>query len=321
MKESKYTISIHGEKHGLRQYEIDSGTKKLLYIGLFLIFFFLSVILFVIIYLNQSLGVSREEEHFARSEYKKMKASHSTLYETMTQVQKDLFEKEEALSEANIRMDQIEARMGLVPTEDVALDERIVQAELTSEQIAPLMRYIPNGSPIEYKGITSKYGYRTHPVTRKRELHRGSDMKAAMKTPVYATADAVVEFAGYHKSSGFGYLIILSHNYGFRTYFGHLSKVSVKSGTYIKKGDLIGYTGNSGLSSGPHLHYEVRYIQQTLNPFWFIKWNSENYQSIFSKEKKVPWQSLITAIAPQPRQTVKTPLLSLKVPSSVERSK
>jgi murein DD-endopeptidase MepM/ murein hydrolase activator NlpD len=321
LDDSKYTITIHGEKHGLRQYEVDTRIKKLLYIGIFLILFFLLAIFFIIIYLNESLEVSQEEEDFARSEYQKMKQTHHVLYETMTQVQKDLFEKEQELEEATIRMDQIESRMGLSSSEESPLDERIVQAELSAQQLAPLMRYIPNGSPVEYHGITSKYGYRIHPRLKTREFHRGTDMKAKMKTPVYATADAVVEFAGFHKSSGFGNLIILSHNYGFRTYFGHLNKVVVKSGTYIKKGDLIGYTGNSGLSSGPHLHYEVRYIQQSLNPYWFIKWNAENFEQIVTKEKKVPWQSLITAISPQPKATLNPLRLSQKVPLSMEKSK
>lgn len=319
--DSKYTITIHGKKHGVRQFEVDNRIKKLLYIAIFFIFFFLLVILFVIIYLDESLEVSREEENFARSEYQKMKQSHNVLYETMTQVQKNLFEKEHELEEATIRMDQIESRMGLSSSEESALDKRIVQAELTAEQLAPLMRYIPNGSPVEYKGITSKFGYRIHPKLKTREFHRGSDMRATMNTPVYATADAVVEFAGYHKSSGFGNLIILSHNYGFRTYFGHLNKVVVKSGMYIRKGDLIGYTGNSGLSSGPHLHYEVRYIQRSLNPYWFIKWNTENFEQIMSKEKKVPWQSLIMAISPQQRAVVNPLRLSHKAPLSTEKSK
>ena len=295
----KFTVSIHGEKHPSRHYEVDGSLKKLLYIGLFAILFFLSAIFFVIVYLSESLNVSRDEENFARLEYEKIKQTHNTLYETMSQVQIDLLEKEKALDEANIRMNQIEMQMGMKPSIDMPLEDKLVQVELTLEQILPLMQYIPNGSPIEYKGITSKYGYRIHPRLKTREFHRGSDMKASMKTPVYATADAVVEFAGFHKRSGFGNLIILIHNYGFKTYFAHLDKVTVKLGNFIKKGDLIGYTGNSGLSSGPHLHYEVRYIQNTLNPFWFVKWTIENYKQIFTKEKRVPWETLSKTINPK----------------------
>ena len=71
----------------------------------------------------------------------------------------------------------------------------------------------------------------------------------------------------------------------------------VKSGQFVKKGTLIAYTGNSGMSNGPHLHYEIRFLYRSLNPFWFLKWTQKNYDEIFQKEKKVPWQSLITATA------------------------
>ena len=71
----------------------------------------------------------------------------------------------------------------------------------------------------------------------------------------------------------------------------------IKSNRFVKKGDLIAYTGNSGMSSGPHLHYEIRFIHNAVNPFYFIKWNVENYYDIFEKEKKIPWQSLIKATA------------------------
>ena len=113
-------------------------------------------------------------------------------------------------------------------------------------------------------------------------------------TPVRSPADGVIEYAGYHKSSGFGNLVIIEHNYGFKTSYAHLSKkFPVKSGTFVKKGDIIAYTGNSGLSTGPHLHYEVRFIARPLNPINFIKWNSSNFEKIFKKEKRVSWQSLI----------------------------
>ncbi|WP_434658509.1 M23 family metallopeptidase [Sulfurimonas sp. NW9] len=120
-------------------------------------------------------------------------------------------------------------------------------------------------------------------------------MKAKFNTPVYATADGIVEWAGLHRRSGFGKLVILEHVYGFKSYFGHLNKIVVKSGQFVKKGDLIAYTGNSGLSNGPHLHYEIRFIHRALNPYYFIKWTQQNYDEIFKKEKKIPWQSLIMA--------------------------
>jgi len=178
----------------------------------------------------------------------------------------------------------------------MSLAQRVDFTKLTSENIATILQFIPNGSPIEYKGITSKYGWRIHPTLHKREFHPGIDMKAKMRTKVYATADGVIEYAGNHRRSGYGKLIIVDNNYGFKTYFGHLYKIKVKAGEYVKKGQFIALTGNSGLSNGPHLHYEVRFIQRPLNPYYFIKWDINNFNKIFKKEKRVPWQSLITMI-------------------------
>ena len=186
--------------------------------------------------------------------------------------------------------------IGLNIDEDaVSLHDRVDLTKLNSEQMATLLQLVPSGSPIKYHGITSKFGYRTHPTLERREFHRGTDLKAKMNTPVYAPADAIVEFAGVHKKSGFGRLVILTHAFGFKTYYGHLNRVVTKSSHFVKKGELIAYTGNSGMSNGPHLHYEIRYLFNVLNPYWFIKWSVKNYNNIFKKEQKVPWQSLVTA--------------------------
>ena len=206
-------------------------------------------------------------------------------------------DKKEELDYLSDSIAEIESLIGISPVEDMPLQERVDIAKLNSKDMATLLQFIPSGSPIPYRGVTSKYGYRIHPKLQRRELHRGIDMKANMETPVYATADAIIEYAGYHKKSGYGRLVILQHSYGFKTLYGHLKKVVIKSGTFVRKGDLIAYTGNSGLSNGPHLHYEVRFMARPVNPFLFIKWNAKNYNDIFKKEKKIPWQSLITATA------------------------
>jgi len=105
-----------------------------------------------------------------------------------------------------------------------------------------------------------------------------------------------VEYAGYHRKSGYGKLIIIDNSYGFKSYYAHLGKIKVRHGQVIQKGDLIALTGNTGRSNGPHLHYEIRYMQRALNPFWFIKWTMGNYEQIFEKEKRVPWNPLLELI-------------------------
>jgi len=307
----QFTITIHDE-NGVKQFNVHQIVKRFgLYILGFLLFVF-AMSAFSITYLNVSVNKIEAKKDEMERDYIALKRKNQKLQNTVVSTEHILKTKKDELVAVTDKLSDIENLIGLSVDEGTSLAERVDLATVTSEEMAALMQHVPNGSPVEYRGITSKFGYRTHPTLQRKEFHRGSDMKAPMKTPIYATADAIVEWAAEHKRSGYGKLIILDHSFGFKTYFGHLNKIVVKSGQFIKRGDLIGYTGNSGMSNGPHLHYEVRFIQRALNPFWFVKWNIASYNTIFDKEKNVPWQSLITATT-RLHQTTTTPLLSQKV--------
>ncbi len=295
--DNQFTITIHDD-NGVKQINLHSFVKK----ALLYAFVFVGVLVLIavgtILYLNASIDTMEEKRQGIENAYNKLQEKNKILHENMCLTQKSYEKKKKELAELSDSLSQIETLIGLnQPNEDTSLQERVNLTKMTSEHMATMLQLIPSGSPIEYKGITSKFGNRIHPTLHKREFHHGTDMKAKMRTPVYAPADGIVEYAGYHKRSGFGRLVILQHSYGFRTYYGHLNKVVVKSKQFVRKGDLIAYTGNSGMSNGPHLHYEIRFIHIAVNPYWFIKWNIENYHHIFEKEKKIPWQSLITATA------------------------
>jgi len=311
-----FTITINDD-NGVKQFNVHQIIKKIsLYAISFLAFIALSA-LGTILYLNYSVENIEIKRLNTQNAYETLKKQNIILDKNIKDTNLELDARKQELTEVSDSLSEIEALIGLAPVSDSSLQERVTATMMTSEHIATLLQFIPSGSPIEYKGITSKYGKRIHPVLKKKDFHRGMDMKAKMNTPVYATADGIVEWAGFHKSSGYGKLIILQHNYGFRGYFGHLSKIVIKSGKFVKKGDLIAYTGNTGISSGPHLHYEIRFIQRTVNPFYFVKWNVKNYNDIFQKEKKIPWQSLITATAhikvPSPTQTLPSSRLALQL--------
>ncbi len=292
--DNHFTVTIH-DNHGVKQYNLHHFVKKaLIYAALFLGLIGL-VSAGTIVYLNDEVDVIELKRVQEQNDYVKLQDKNNELYVSIQGAADKLENKKKELDKISDSLSDIEALMGISPVEDIPLQKRVDLAKLNSQDMVTLLQLIPSGTPIEYKGITSKYGYRIHPTLKRREFHRGTDMRAKMKTPVYATADAIVEYAGYHKKSGYGRLVILQHNYGFKTYFGHLNKVVIKSGTFVKKGDLIAYTGNTGMSSGPHLHYEVRFMARPVNPFWFLKWDAQNYNEIFEKEKKIPWQSLITA--------------------------
>ena len=311
-----FTITINDD-NGVRQFNLHQFMKKaIIYVALFLTFIALSAV-GTILYLDYEVDQIEIRRLDMQNAYAELEQMNSNLNKNMQDTQKALDTKKQELVEVSDSLSEIEVMIGLsTATEDIPLKERVSLTKLNSEDMLILLQFIPNGSPIEYKGITSKFGYRTHPTLKRKEFHRGSDMRAKMKTPVYATADGIVEWGGYHKRSGYGHLVILQHNYGFKTYFGHLNKVVIKSGQFVKKGDLIAYTGNSGMSSGPHLHYEVRFNERAVNPFWFVKWNIQNYKEIFEKEKKIPWQSLIAMTADikvqNPTQTLPSSQLVLQ---------
>ena len=308
---NQFTVTIHDE-HGVKQFNIHQIVKRfgVYVIGFILFIFALSA--FSIAYLNASVDKIEVKKEKMDAAYVALKRKNQNLMNTIVSAEKTLKQKKDELVSVSDKLSDIEHLIGLSTEEGTTLEERVDLATVTSEEMAALMQHVPNGSPVEYHGLTSKFGYRTHPTLQRKEFHRGSDLKAPMNTPIYATADAIVEWAAKHKKSGYGNLIILDHSFGFKTYFGHLNKIVVKSGQFIKRGDLVGYSGNTGMSNGPHLHYEVRFIQRALNPFCFVKWNIASYNSIFEQEKNVPWQSLLTATT-RLHQTTTIPLLSQKV--------
>ncbi|MEZ7196451.1 peptidoglycan DD-metalloendopeptidase family protein [Pseudodesulfovibrio karagichevae] len=116
--------------------------------------------------------------------------------------------------------------------------------------------------------VTSGFAWRTSPFTGKREFHKGLDISAPRGTPVYAPARGTVTYAG--RDSSYGLSIRLKHNASLSTRFAHLNRIAIKSGQEVTRGELIGYVGNTGRSTGPHLHYEVRLNGVPVNPKRYI---------------------------------------------------
>jgi murein DD-endopeptidase MepM/ murein hydrolase activator NlpD len=117
--------------------------------------------------------------------------------------------------------------------------------------------------------ITSRFGVRTDPFRRRPAMHTGIDFRAPTGQPARATAGGKVVSAGYE--GGYGNLVEIDHGGGITTRFAHLSKIGVKKGQAIAKGDVVGNTGNTGRSTGPHLHYEIRVNGRAIDPMTFIR--------------------------------------------------
>lgn len=121
----------------------------------------------------------------------------------------------------------------------------------------------PNLMPTEGR-ITSGYGYRHNPFGGGREFHKGIDIANKSGTKIKAAGSGVVTYAGYY--GGYGKVIIISHGYGYQSIYGHNKKLFVKVGQHVKKGEVIAEMGNTGKSTGPHLHFEIRYYGKPVNP-------------------------------------------------------
>ncbi|MDE7180761.1 MAG: M23 family metallopeptidase [Muribaculaceae bacterium] len=144
------------------------------------------------------------------------------------------------------------------------------------------LSHIPSILPINIKdySMSSGYGYRRDPVYGSTKFHEGLDFAASVGTPVYATADGVVEAA--ERKSAYGNCVEISHGYNYLTRYAHLNEILVKPGQTVKRGDLIAKVGSTGKSTGPHLHYEVRFKDQPQNPvnYYFMDLSPEQYDQM-----------------------------------------
>jgi len=129
---------------------------------------------------------------------------------------------------------------------------------------------VPSDKPVKMADFTSSFGVRNDPFGRGAAMHAGIDLAGPLGTPIYATADGVVEAAGYN-NGGYGNLIKIDHGRGIETRYGHLSAIGVHAGDRVKRGQLIGRMGSTGRSTGSHLHYEVRIDGRAVNPIPFMR--------------------------------------------------
>lgn len=159
------------------------------------------------------------------------------------------------------------------------LYNRIMNQENSYKEIEGMIRNkekllasTPAIQPISNKNLnrlTSGFGYRIDPLYKTVKFHPGLDFTAPQGSPIYATADGVVRTAG-NLGNGYGNHVIISHGYSYSTLYGHMYRIKAKSGQRVKRGEVIGYVGNTGKSTGPHLHYEVIKGRKHLNPIYFF---------------------------------------------------
>ncbi|MBS1759102.1 MAG: M23 family metallopeptidase [Bacteroidetes bacterium] len=146
------------------------------------------------------------------------------------------------------------------------------QVESLVKNKEQLLAHTPAIQPVSNKDlnrIASGFGYRIDPVYKTTKFHAGLDFSAPQGTPIYATADGTVTTAG-NTGNGYGNHVIINHGYGYETLYGHMVRVKVRNGQTIKRGEVIGWVGSTGKSTGPHCHYEVHKNGEKIDPIYFF---------------------------------------------------
>ena len=175
------------------------------------------------------------------------------------------------------KIDQLTKQLYL---QSKSFDEVIDLAKNKSNMLASIPAIQPVANK-DLKRMASGYGYRIHPIYKTRKMHYGMDFSAKTGTEIYSTGDGVVSKVKRSKR-GYGNYVKINHGFGYETLYAHMSKYIVKKGQKVKRGEVIGFVGNSGISTAPHLHYEVRKDNKKINPvnFYYNDLSPEEYKKM-----------------------------------------
>lgn len=221
-----------------------------------------------------------------------------------TEVQADAQAKTQERSQAESELADIEKQiqrkreeLGIINRVTKPLPSSSSSGKVGAGVAQTLKPFLPLGAPLSGGQVSSNFGMRFHPVWMKNLFHNGIDFDIAKNTPVKATADGVVD-AVAKSEDGFGVMVSLRHAFNFKTVYAHLDKTHVAEGQIVRKGEVIAVSGNTGLSTAPHLHYEVRLDEKPLNPQPFLHAEAEGVGRLIKQARNAPWASLIASRHP-----------------------
>lgn len=187
------------------------------------------------------------------------------------------FRNSELIIESAQKLDQISKQLYI---QSKSYDEVYKMATSKEKMLASIPAIQPVANK-DLKRMASGYGMRMHPIYKRRKMHTGMDFSAEQGTEIYATGDAVVAEVE-NSRRGYGNHVVLSHGYGYKTLYAHMTQYIVRKGEKVKRGQIIGYVGNTGTSVAPHLHYEVIKNGEKVNPvnFYFNDLTPEEYEKM-----------------------------------------
>jgi len=223
-----------------------------------------------------SVSVQTAEYYQMKGKLSYFSSQYDELKTTMTSLKKSESEFRQlfALKSKKSVLESVDAD----DTGSIDIDTLKKQIDESMQSVTEIKQYLseqknvylatPSGWPVAGR-ITSGYGVREHPKYGKQMFHSGIDISIAQGTPVNVTADGIVSYAGWADRGG--NIVVVEHGYGFSSAYAHNSKINVKIGQMVKRGDVIAYSGSTGVSTGPHLHYEVWKSGQSINPVAYLR--------------------------------------------------
>lgn len=246
--------------------------KYVLFLGLLVIAFFL--VSGFLIYQNTSRSY---QERLARANYIRSQIDVEKALSAFSSIDSGIYRINLFLNERGLESLRIENAGGVIPEFDIIhINEFAHFYDSQIENLEVTLNSLPLGKP--YNGtVTSKFGYRRNPFTGAgRELHGGTDFRGAIGDSIQATGNGLVSFAGTY--GGYGRCVIIEHGDNFQTLYAHLQKVIVEEGQQVQSGQVIGLLGNTGRSTGPHLHYEIMHDNKRINPEIYFNFETEKVE-------------------------------------------
>lgn len=299
MKKIKYFFNTHTLR--FEKIEVPFKVRLLQTIGFILASIALGVLFVAILFQY----IDSPKERLLRQQNTAYKESYAVLQERMKQLELQMVELEqrdnevyrsifeatpipdsarvkEMLAKNEIRLIQSLSNTELIENMRNQLNNLSLRMSFQSQSFAEittmvknkekLLRAIPAIQPVSNKNlkrVASGFGYRIDPLYKDFRLHAGLDFSAPTGTPIYATSDGVVQAAGFN-TDGYGNKVVINHGYGFQTLYAHMVRVKAKQGQTVKRGEVIGYVGSTGKSTGSHLHYEVIKRGAKVDPVYYF---------------------------------------------------
>ncbi|WP_170126815.1 M23 family metallopeptidase [Helicobacter anseris] len=286
--QNKLVITIADEK-GARQFQVHKHIKKIIVWALILFFCFIGGIILLMKFLMHTMDVIALEQNIAISEYRYIYQQNEILKHKIQQ-------KNNELNMIHQKIGDLESIIGTQKNNQKIYDK---VKEIDLEQLAyqhkeMMLNLIPSGAPIlqqakRQNALPKEY------LNRKKEA-LGVNFDVPKRTPVYATSDGVVDTLRLNYKKGYGNFIKINHSFGFSSLYAHLDEILLKKGDFVKKGDLIGYSGSSGGVKSPVLYYEVLFLNKILNTEIYVQWNMENFNSLLLNNNTIDWESLVWTI-------------------------